>query len=127
MLHFVSPTDRNAIALGIDILGDSARRVPIERARDTGALVASPAFVLVAAPGAGNAVSLRLPVYRPDMPLSGIAARRQAFAGMVNATFLINDLVGDATARHQASGLHLVVREDGNVIYGVVRGAPPDG
>ena len=123
VLHFVSQPDRNAVALGIDILGEGARRAPIERARDTGALVASPAFVLVAAPDAGKAAVLRLPVYRPDVPLSGVASRRQAFAGMVNATFLVDDLVAGATARHSAAGLHLVVREDGNVIHGVARGA----
>jgi CHASE1-domain containing sensor protein len=62
VLHFVSPLEPNASALGLDIFGDGVRRIPIERARDTGALVASPAFVLVAAPEAGKAVSLRLPV-----------------------------------------------------------------
>ena len=124
VLHFVSPPDRNAVALGLDIYGEGARRTPIERARDTGALVASPAFVLVAAPNAGKAVSLRLPVYRADIPLSSVAARRQAFAGMVNATFLLDDMVGDAMTRHP--GLHLVVREDGAVIHGAARDAQAD-
>src|SRR5580765_6517096 len=78
VLHFVSPPDRNSVALGLDIFGEGARRASIERARDTGALIASPAFVLVAAPDSGKAVSLRLPVYRADT-LSSIAARRQAF------------------------------------------------
>jgi diguanylate cyclase (GGDEF)-like protein/PAS domain S-box-containing protein len=121
VLHFVSPPDRNAIALGIDILGEGARRAAIERARDTGALVASPARVLAAAPAAGMAVSLRLPVYRADIPLSSVAGRRQAFAGMVNATFLVDDMIADAMARHPA--LRLVVREDGVAIHGAPREA----
>jgi diguanylate cyclase (GGDEF)-like protein/PAS domain S-box-containing protein len=44
---------------------------------------------------------------------------------MVNATFLVDDLVGGAMARH--SELHLIVREDGEVIHGTSRGAPPAG
>ncbi|HUQ25394.1 MAG TPA: EAL domain-containing protein [Burkholderiales bacterium] len=125
VLHFVSPLERNAGALGLDIFGEGVRRQPIERARDTGELVASPAFVLVAAPDAGKAVSLRLPVYRPDADLINVGARRQAFVGMVNATFLVNDLVGGAMARHP--DLQLVVREDGEVIHGPSRATPPDG
>ena len=125
VLHFVSPVAPNASALGLDIFGEGARRIPIERARDTGALVASPAFVLVAAPDAGKAVSLRLPVYRRDAPLTGVEARRQAFAGMVNATFLVEDLVADAMTRHAAAELQLVVREGGDVIHETGRGAPP--
>jgi diguanylate cyclase (GGDEF)-like protein/PAS domain S-box-containing protein len=117
VLHFVAPVARNASALGLDIYGEGARRLPIERARDTGELVASPAFVLVAAPDAGKAVSLRLPVYRSDARPASVEARRQAFAGMVNATFLVNDLVADAMARHAATGLQLVVREGGVTIH----------
>src|SRR5688572_20782443 len=125
VLHFVSPVARNAGALGLDIFGEGVRRAPIERARDTGELVASPAFVLVAAPDAGNAVSLRLPVYRDGAPPASIDARRQAFVGMVNATFLIDDLVTDAMARHKATGLRLVVREGGEAIHETGRGASP--
>jgi diguanylate cyclase (GGDEF)-like protein/PAS domain S-box-containing protein len=125
VLHFVSPVERNAGALGLDITGEGARRIPIERARDTGELVASPAFVLVAAPEAGNAASLRLPVYRANAPLSDVAARRQAFSGLVNATFLVNDLVADAMARHASARLEVVVREDGNVIHGIARREHP--
>jgi hypothetical protein len=44
VLHLISPVARNAGALGLDIYGEGARRASIERARDTGALVASPAF-----------------------------------------------------------------------------------
>jgi diguanylate cyclase (GGDEF)-like protein/PAS domain S-box-containing protein len=124
VLHFVSPPERNASALGLDILGEGARRISVERARDTGALVASPAFVLVAAPEAGKGVSLRLPVYRAEAPLANVAARRQAFVGMVNATFLVDDLVRDAMARHPE--LALVVREDGEPIHGTPRATPAE-
>ena len=127
VLHFVSPVARNAGALGLDIFGEGARRIPIERARDTGALVASPAFVLVAAPEAGKAMSLRLPVYRGDAPLASVEARRQAFAGMVNATFLIEDLVSDAMTRHAMTGLQLVMREDGEVVHRTGRDEPRAG
>jgi len=125
VLHFVSPLARNASAVGLDIYGEDARRVGIERARDTGALIASPAFVLLAAPEAGNAVSLRLPVYRANAPLSDVAARRQAFSGLVNATFLVNDLVADAMARHSSARLEVVVREDGKVVHGIARREHP--
>jgi len=125
VLHFVSPVARNASALGLDIYGEGARRTPIERARDTGALVASPAFVLVAAPEAGKAASLRLPVYRGDAPLTGVEVRRQAFAGMVNATFLVEDLVAAAMTRHAPLELQLLVREGGDVIHETGRGASP--
>jgi CHASE1-domain containing sensor protein len=117
VLHFVEPLEPNQPGLGLDLLADAARRVPIERARDTGALVASPAFVLVSAPEAGNAVSLRLPVYRRDTPLNSLDARRQAFTGVVSATFLLGDLAGDAVARHRSLALRVLIRDGGEAIF----------
>jgi hypothetical protein len=44
---------------------------------------------------------------------------------MVNATFLVEDLVADAMARHSTAKLEVVVREDGNVIHGIARREHP--
>src|SRR5262249_22285473 len=117
VLQFIEPPGRYQPALGLDLIVDPARRQSIERARDTGALIASPAFTLIAAPDAGKPVSLRLPVFRADAPLNGAEARRQAFIGVVSLTFLIGDLAEDAISRHAALPLRIVIREGGEQLY----------
>src|SRR5262245_53748861 len=54
-LQFVEPLARNQVALGLDILADPARRASLLRARDTGAVAATPPFVLMSEPESGSA------------------------------------------------------------------------
>ena len=124
VLQFIEPPERFQTALGLDLFGDPARRQSIERARDGGALVGSPPFVMIAAPDAGKAVSLRLPVFRRVAPVDSVDARRRAFAGVVSVTFLISDLAEDAVSRHASMPLRAVIREGGERLYDSAAGAP---
>ena len=124
VLHFVEPLARNQAGLGLDLFADALRRRSIERARDSGSLVASPPFVLVSAPDAGKAVALRLPVFRGGAPLDSLEARRRAFAGVVSVTFLIGDLAEDAVSRHASLPLRAAIREGGELLYDSAAGAP---
>jgi len=114
VLQFVEPRGRNEAGLGLDLLSDPERRAAFLRARDTGAIVATPPFMLVSEPGSGNAMSLRLPVYRQDQPMNSYDARQQAWLGVVSITFVVRELVEDVLS---ATPLHLRVVDAGDTVY----------
>jgi diguanylate cyclase (GGDEF)-like protein/PAS domain S-box-containing protein len=105
-IEFLEPFSGNEAGLGVDIVADAVRRGAVERARDTGTLIASAPFTLASSPG-DAATSLRLAVYRGGAPLDRLESRRRAFAGVVSVTFRIRDIVEDIVSRHAARALQL--------------------
>ncbi len=81
-------------SLGLDLLTEE-RRESVERARDSGALVLSGRLALASDPERQPAFTVRLPVYRNGLPTETPEERREAFVGMISATFIVRDLVGD--------------------------------
>ena len=126
VVEFLEPFTGNQAGFGLDILADPVRREAVDRARDSGELVATAPFVLLSSPTGDSATSLRLPVYRYRAKLDSLQARRQAFAGVVSATFPIRDLVEDILARHKsAASLRLVIRDGAEVLYGAGDASAP--
>lgn len=77
--------------LGNDLLAEPARREAIAAARDSGELVAAGPLALLRVAGR-EAWLLYLPVYRPGRT-DTVEARRARFAGVVRATFRVEDLM----------------------------------
>jgi diguanylate cyclase (GGDEF)-like protein/PAS domain S-box-containing protein len=96
---FTEPLQPNRGVLGLDTAHDPGRREVTERARDSGRPQLSGPIPLEAAQGAGVALLVRVPVYRPGADTSSVAQRREAFIGMVTGV-----IRPDALA-HQAAGL----------------------
>ena len=106
VVEFIEPLAGNEAGFGLDLFGDPVRRVPVLRARDTGALTATAPFALLSASN-GAGISLRLPVYRAGAGLRSSDARREAFVGVVNLTFLVHDMVADIVETQAANALRL--------------------
>jgi diguanylate cyclase (GGDEF)-like protein/PAS domain S-box-containing protein len=124
-IRFLEPLPGNLGSLGLDLLAEPVRRASVERARDTGLLVASAPFRLASEPGSTDAAtSLRLAVYREAAPLENVEARRAAFEGVASVTFRVRDLVQDIIERHGERGLSLRVRDAGEDIYAAAQPRP---
>jgi diguanylate cyclase (GGDEF)-like protein/PAS domain S-box-containing protein len=91
---YIWPIAGNENAYGLDIFSQD-RRESAERARDTNAPALSGRLTLATDPTRQAAFSIRLPIYRQGMPIETIEQRRTALTGMLSATFLANNLVGD--------------------------------
>ncbi|MFB9243037.1 CHASE domain-containing protein [Massilia antarctica] len=93
--HIEPFTGLNLRALGFDMLSDPARRVAMERARDTGRAAASGKVRLVQENGRNEQAGLvmYLPVYRRDAATATVAERRQHLIGWVGAPFRMDDLM----------------------------------
>jgi CHASE1-domain containing sensor protein len=69
------------------------RLAALERMRDSGALTASGTIALAHDPRKHPGFAMRLPIYRQGMPLDTAAQRREAFTGVVSASFVVIDLM----------------------------------
>ncbi|HXU42940.1 MAG TPA: EAL domain-containing protein [Burkholderiales bacterium] len=115
-VHYLEPFAGNQAGFGLDLFADPLRREAVERARDSGRLIASAPFNLVSAPN-NTGSALRLAVYRPGATLDGVDSRRGNFAGVVSLTFRVADLAEDVVSLHSGAGLQLQIFDDGQRIY----------
>ncbi|MCW7541504.1 EAL domain-containing protein [Aquabacterium sp. A7-Y] len=84
-LHFVEPLQGNEKVLGKDMAAVSGHLAGLERLRDSGKLGSSGRTIQNRGPDAHIGLALRLPVYRPGMPIDTVEQRRAAFLGTVGA------------------------------------------
>ena len=116
VLEFLEPFSEPGF--GFDIEADALRRAAVEVTRDTGALAGSAPYILVSTPESKDAAtSLRLAVYRRGAALDSLQARREAFAGVVNLTFRVRDLLEDLVPRHAEILLQMRISDAGELIY----------
>ncbi len=92
------PQQGSERALGLDLLTE-VRRESVERARDLNQISISSQLPLASAQTGEPAFGMRAPVYRPGSSLETVDARRAAFVGVLTASFLVRDVVGDVFAR----------------------------
>jgi signal transduction histidine kinase len=108
--HMV-PRLGNERVLGFDSRSDPGRRAALEKARDTGRVVATARVPLVQAPGQPGMLAF-MPVYRHGVQPTTVSGRRRYLDGYVVATFDLDRLmVASATAALDA-GLLLALYDD---------------
>jgi diguanylate cyclase (GGDEF)-like protein/PAS domain S-box-containing protein len=90
---YVEPMKGNERAFGLDLGGDPVRLAALNRTRDSGRLTASGTIALADDPKRHPGFAMRLAVYRRDAPIATVAQRREAFTGMVSASFVVIDLM----------------------------------
>jgi CHASE1-domain containing sensor protein len=96
-LHFVAPTEANALPLGLDLASDPAVEAAMDRARDENRLGALLTSNWGRDPGE-SAVLVLMPVYRPRAKLDSVAARRLALEGFLVASVILSPEVAAAVA-----------------------------
>jgi signal transduction histidine kinase len=91
-IYFVEPFEGNQTALGFDIQSDPAGRRILNRARDSGRMVASRQVGLVQAADSEAAILTVLPIYDPKSEPATAAERQDALVGFVLGVFRFSDL-----------------------------------
>jgi signal transduction histidine kinase/FixJ family two-component response regulator len=109
-VRFIEPVERNAAALGYDLNSDSLRRRSVERARDTGEIVATAPLRLAQAQGEGEGFLVLLPVYDTSSTET-VEARRTPIAGFAVAVFRLADLVRETFASLRQRGIDVWLEE----------------
>ena len=125
VLVFIEPLKGNEAGFGLDLTAEPVRRASIERARDSGSVTASGRVSLLSVPVEGDwGVSLRLALYRRDLPIDTVEQRRRAFTGVISATFLVREFVSDIIWKDAVKPLHLRVFDVGERNAPVSANAP---
>ncbi|HSW08377.1 bifunctional diguanylate cyclase/phosphodiesterase [Aquabacterium sp.] len=104
-LTFIEPLRGNEKLLGMDLGAMPNRGNALEQARDTGGLVTSGRKIRIAGRESEVGLAMRLPVYRPHMPLDTVVQRRAAYLGSVGAGFSVADMMRDVIDRQAAAAL----------------------
>ncbi|WP_227470311.1 EAL domain-containing protein [Massilia sp. YMA4] len=104
VIEYIEPYRGNEPALGLDSLYSSADEVARQRAYDTGLATASP-LVTLAQARSSIGMLISMPVYRFDVALPDVEARRAALVGETAVTLLPAEMVSKIL---MASGLHQV-------------------
>jgi diguanylate cyclase (GGDEF)-like protein/PAS domain S-box-containing protein len=110
---YIEPPAGNEGAFGFDVYSEPRRRPAIERARDTGRVMASEPIRLAGDPQRQVSVALRMPVYQRGAPSATIAERRAGFAGVVTAAIRVEDLVGSLLGRELGRDFDLIIHDLG--------------
>ncbi len=113
VVQYVEPMAGNEIALGLDIGGDAVRLAALARTRDSGRLTASGPIALARDPRRHPGFAVRLPVYRKGMPLASAAQRRDAFTGVVSASFIVIDLMRGVLGEKFLQKIHVRIHDAG--------------
>jgi diguanylate cyclase (GGDEF)-like protein/PAS domain S-box-containing protein len=115
VVRYVEPMPGNEAALGLDLSGDAVRLAALERTRDSGLLTASGTIALANDPKRHPGFAMRLPVYRPGMPTATTAQRREAFTGVISASFVIIDLMRGLFGEPNLERVRILIHDAGYV------------
>ena len=124
--------ENNPGIVGYDLGSSEPRRKAIEKARDTGKIVATERIVLVQKVANRSAVLLFLPVYEGETKPETVDERRAKIKGFILGVFVISNLFEDVAPRLKENHLWLRVSDvsDGdmnmNVLYQTAGLMPED-
>jgi signal transduction histidine kinase len=93
IVTYIEPYAGNEAAMGYDIGSDASRRAAIERARDSGATVATGRIRLAQEPGEQWGILLLQPVYRDGEALNDAESRRRALQGFATGVLRMSSIV----------------------------------
>jgi diguanylate cyclase (GGDEF)-like protein/PAS domain S-box-containing protein len=113
VVTYIEPFAGNESAFGFDLLSDPQRRASIEYTRDRGAATASEPIRLAANPRGQISFALRMPLYRPGMPIGSVAERRAAFVGVVASAIQVEDLINVHLGRQRGVEYDVVIHDLG--------------
>jgi len=94
-LAMIAPQAGNERYIGKDIAAFPDVRAALAGARDSGLLSASGKMIQVRGQEGQIGLAMRLPAYRPGMPLETVEQRREAYVGSVGAGFLVTRMLQD--------------------------------
>ncbi|TFB11893.1 hypothetical protein E3V33_06020 [Candidatus Marinimicrobia bacterium MT.SAG.4] len=97
-VYFVEPMEGNEAAVGFDLASNKTRLAALEKARDTGKIVATARITLVQETGQQYGFLVFMPVYEQGIDPGTIEARRSNLTGFMLGVFRIGDILETSLA-----------------------------
>jgi len=108
---YVVPAEPNLPAFGFDLATNPVRRAALERARDTGELVATGPITLVQETGTQSGFLVFAPVYSKGVVPLTLPERRDQLKGFGLAVFRVDDFIDSAIPAFTHSKFNLKVKD----------------
>ncbi len=109
-VYFVQPYAGNKAALGFDLGSNPARLEALNRARDSGEMIATSRITLVQETSDQYGFLVFIPIYRNGAPKDTVAERRVNLMGFGVGVFRIGDLVNATIAESSSSRNSAVIQ-----------------
>lgn len=93
VVTYIEPMETNRVSFGFDIASRDRAPEALDFARDNGQLISSGRLIQIDGPHRHVGLAMRIPLYRPDMPLDTVAQRRAAYYGSVGAGYNVSKLL----------------------------------
>jgi PAS domain S-box-containing protein len=106
-VYFVEPYQSNELALGFDLASNPVRLEALEKACDTGQVVATAPITLVQEIGSQYGFLVFGPVYRKGAPTDSIESRRENLEGFALGVYRICDILEDALMRFEPQSIEV--------------------
>ncbi|HEV7914902.1 MAG TPA: EAL domain-containing protein [Albitalea sp.] len=106
-LAFIEPMAGHENLIGRDLAAVPASLKALQQARDTGGLTSSGRKIKIKGRASDIGLAMRLPVYRPHLPLDTVEQRRAAYIGSVGAGFSIAGMLRDVVGGSDRNGPRL--------------------
>ncbi len=114
-ITYIVPEDINAKAIGLDVAHETNRRTALLASRDTGTAQITGPIVLVQDSAHTSGFLFYTPFYRGTAPAT-LEDRREQFAGVVYAPFVVRKLVEGLLSTDRRS-VRFAIRDGGQTIY----------
>ncbi len=111
LLYMEPATPQTLDKLGLDLEARSYIRHTAAESRDNNTIAASGFRVRIGPGPIQNALAMRLPVYRSDMPIDTVIQRRAAYIGSVGIGFGVNRMVDGVLEGFPLDGVRLVLTD----------------
>jgi signal transduction histidine kinase/CHASE1-domain containing sensor protein len=112
VVTYIEPYEGNERALGLDVVSLPGRLEALQRARDTGQLVATGRVTLVQDPGRKFGLLVFQPVYGRGLAFRTVEERRLSLQGYVTGVFWISDMVEASLRGLDRHGIVLQVKDE---------------
>lgn len=103
-VYYVQPYEGNEKALGFDLASNPIQLAALEKARDSGEIVASKPIRLVQEEGEQSTFLVFKPIYAKSAPHETVEQRRQNLTGFALAVFRVGDLLEAAISKQELPG-----------------------
>ena len=97
-VYLVEPYEKNKAAHGFDLASSPARLKTLEKARDSGKMLATGRITLVQETGDQYGFLVFHPVYRAGVPVDTVESRRANLMGFTLGVFRVNDIITNAAS-----------------------------
>ncbi|MBF0531123.1 MAG: CHASE domain-containing protein, partial [Deltaproteobacteria bacterium] len=111
VVYYIEPYARNEKALGLDVASDPNRSAALEKARDTGKMVATLPIKLVQQTDNQPSVLINRPIYRRGKPHGTVEERRANLAGFAVGIIRVAETVGSALHGLNREGIEISLHD----------------